>query len=55
MYLNIETKSYPDTEEAGYRNNADPKKFVKVFYDTVKKYGMEDKVIWHEGSAMDGK
>ena len=23
--------------------NPDPKKFVKVFYDTVKKYGMEKK------------
>lgn len=45
VYLNIETKSYPDREEAGYANNPDPKKFVKVFYDTVKKYGMEDKVI----------
>lgn len=45
VYLNIETKSYPTPEEAGYKNNADPKKFVQVFYDTVKKYGMEDKVI----------
>ena len=24
--------------------NPDPKKFVKVFYDTAKKYGMENKV-----------
>ncbi|MCR5176296.1 MAG: glycerophosphodiester phosphodiesterase [Anaerovibrio sp.] len=44
--LNIETKSYPDPEyPEGYKNNADPKKFVKVFYEKVKKYNMQDHVI----------
>ena len=34
---NIETKSYPDPASAGYKNNADPKKFVEVFNNIVKK------------------
>lgn len=45
IVLNIETKSYPDPESAGYKNNADPKKFVEVFNNIVKKYDMEDRVV----------
>lgn len=45
IVLNIETKSYPDPASAGYKNNADPKKFVKVFNNIVKKYDMEDRVV----------
>lgn len=37
IVLNIETKSYPDPASAGYKNNADPKKFVEVFNNIVKK------------------
>lgn len=36
IVLNIETKSYPDPASAGYKNNADPKKFVEVFNNIVK-------------------
>lgn len=45
IVLNIETKSYPDPASAGYKNNADPKKFVEVFNNIVKKYDMEDSVV----------
>lgn len=45
IVLNIETKSYPDPTSAGYKNNADPKKFVEVFNNIVKKYDMEDRVV----------
>lgn len=45
IVLNIETKSYPDPASAGYKNNADPKKFVEVFNNIVKKYDMEDQVV----------
>lgn len=45
IVLNIETKSYPDPTSAEYRNNADPKKFVEVFNNIVKKYDMEDRVV----------
>lgn len=45
IVLNIETKSYPDPASAGYKNNADPKKFVEVFNNIVKKYDMEDRVV----------
>lgn len=45
IVLNIETKSYPDPSMPGYKNNPDPAKFVKVFNDTVKKYGMENRVV----------
>lgn len=45
IVLNIETKSYPDPANAGYKNNADPKKFVEVFNNIVKKYDMEDRVV----------
>lgn len=42
---NIETISYPDPASAGYKNNADPKKFVEIFNNIVKKYDMEDRVV----------
>lgn len=45
IVLNIETKSYPDPASAGYKNNADPKKFVEVFNNIVKKYDIEDRVV----------
>ncbi|WP_196605121.1 glycerophosphodiester phosphodiesterase [Pectinatus haikarae] len=45
IILNIETKSYPDPASIGYKNNADPKKFVQVFNDIIKKYGMENRVV----------
>lgn len=45
VVLNIETKSYPDPASAAYKNNADAKKFVKVFNDLVKKYHMENRVV----------
>lgn len=45
IVLNIETKSYPDPASAGYKNNADPKKFVEVFNNIVKKYNMDDRVV----------
>lgn len=45
IVLNIETKSYPDPASAGYKNNVDPKKFVEVFNNIVKKYDMEDRVV----------
>lgn len=45
IVLNIETKSYPDPASAEYKNNADPKKFVEIFNNIVKKYDMEDRVV----------
>lgn len=46
VFLNIETKSYPDPVSGqAYTNNADPEKFVKVFNDIVTKYGFEDRVV----------
>lgn len=45
VFLNLEIKSYPDPAAEGYKNNADIKKFVKVFNQKVKKYGMENRVI----------
>ena len=44
--VNIETKSYPDPEyPEGYKHTPDPKKFVRVFYDKVKQYNMQDHVV----------
>ncbi|MCH4166088.1 MAG: glycerophosphodiester phosphodiesterase [Megasphaera sp.] len=46
VYLNIETKSYPDPAAgAAYKNNADAKKFVETFNTIVKKYDMENRVV----------
>ncbi len=44
--VNIETKSYPDPEyPEGYKHTPDTKKFVRVFYDKVKQYNMQDHVV----------
>ena len=44
--VNIETKSYPDPEyPEGYKHTPDAKKFVRVFYDKVKQYNMQDHVV----------
>ena len=46
VYLNIETKSYPDPESGdAYTYNADTQKFVETFNNIVKKYNMEDRVV----------
>lgn len=46
VFLNIETKSYPDPEDgAQYANNADPKKFLEAFNRMIREYDMEDRVI----------
>lgn len=46
VYLNIETKSYPDPALGSiYKNNADPQKFVETFNQLIKKYHMENRVI----------
>ena len=46
VYLNIETKSYPDPAAGqAYTNNADPQKFVETFNNIVKKYNMENRVV----------
>ncbi|AIF49969.1 glycerophosphodiester phosphodiesterase [Pelosinus sp. UFO1] len=45
IYFNLETKSYADPADPNHANNADPEKFVKKFYEIVKKYHMEDRVF----------
>lgn len=45
IYFNIETKSYADPADPNYKNNADLEKFVRKFYEVVKKYHMEDRVF----------
>ncbi len=58
VYLNIETKSYPDPEMGdAYTYNANTQKFVETFNAIVQKYGMEDRVVlqsfdWNTLSAM---
>jgi glycerophosphoryl diester phosphodiesterase len=44
ILFNIETKSYADPLDPGYKNNPDPVVFVKAINDIVKKYHMEDRV-----------
>ncbi len=44
ILFNIETKSYADPADPGYKNNPDPELFVKTVYNIVKKYHMEDRV-----------
>jgi len=44
IIFNIETKSYADPLDPGYKNNPDPVTFVKAVNDIVKKYHMEDRV-----------
>ena len=45
VMFNIETKSYADPKLAEAKNSPDPAVFVKKFYDIVKKYHMEDRVM----------
>lgn len=42
--FNIETKSYADPLDVGYKNNPDPAVFVRKVYEIIKKYHMEDRV-----------
>lgn len=44
ILFNIETKSYADPLDPGYKNNPDIVTFVKTVNDIVKKYHMEDRV-----------
>ena len=44
VIFNIETKSYADPLDPGYKNNPDPVTFVKTVNDIVQKYNMEDRV-----------
>lgn len=44
VIFNIETKSYADPLDPGYKNNPDPVAFVKAVNAIVKKYNMEDRV-----------
>lgn len=43
--FDIETKSYADPLDPGYKNNTDPAVFAKKVVEIVKKYNMEDRVI----------
>ena len=58
VYLNIETKSYPDPEMGdAYTYNANTQKFVETFNRIVQQYGMEDRVVlqsfdWNTLAAM---
>lgn len=45
VLFNIETKSYPDPAFKEAKNNPDPAVFVAAFYEIVKKYHMEDRVM----------
>jgi len=44
VLFNIETKSYADPLDPGYKNNPDPVVFVKAVNNIIKKYHMEDRV-----------
>lgn len=44
VIFNIETKSYADPLDPGYKNNPNPALFVKTVHDIVKKYHMENRV-----------
>jgi glycerophosphoryl diester phosphodiesterase len=57
VLFNIETKSYADPADPGYKNNPDPEVFVKAVYAIVKKYHMENRVTlqsfdWRTLKAM---
>lgn len=45
VMFNIETKSYPDPAFPEAKNNPDPAIFVNKFYEIVKKYHMENRVM----------
>ena len=44
IYFNIETKSYADPLDPGYKNNPDPEVFVKTVDQIIRKYNMQDRV-----------
>lgn len=46
VIVNIELKSYADPAGIEYANNPDPKIVVKKIYDVVKKYHMEDRIVF---------
>lgn len=46
VVVNIELKSYDDPKSMEYANNPDPEIVVKKIYDVIKKYHMEDRVIF---------
>ena len=55
--LNIETKSYADPLDPAHRLSPDPALFVRIVYDTVRKFGMEERVTlqsfdWRTLTAM---
>ncbi|SDF82434.1 glycerophosphodiester phosphodiesterase [Sporomusa acidovorans] len=45
VLFNIETKSYPDPAFPEAKNSPDPAAFVAKFYEIVKKYHMEERVM----------
>lgn len=45
IMFNIETKCYPDPAFPEAKSSPDPAVFVKKFYEIVKKYHMEDRVM----------
>ena len=45
ILFNIETKIYDDKSFPEAKKNPDPAVFIKKFYDIVKKYHMEDRVM----------
>jgi glycerophosphoryl diester phosphodiesterase len=46
VVVNIELKSYADPAGAEYANNPDPEIVVKKIYNVVKKYNMEDRIVF---------
>jgi glycerophosphoryl diester phosphodiesterase len=44
VHFDIETKSYADPKDPGYKNNPDPAEFVKKVDEIVRKYHMQDRV-----------
>lgn len=52
VVVNIEYKSYPDPQLPEYKNNPDPEIAVRKVYDAVKKYRMEDRVVFQSFDWM---
>ena len=57
VIFNIETKSYADPLDPGYKNNPNPVVFVTAVNEIIKKYNMEDRVTlqsfdWRTLTAM---
>lgn len=46
VIVTIELKSYPDPKSKDYANNPDPDVVTKKIYDVIKKYHMEDRVVY---------